>query len=74
MRKPGGLVSEAVTSAGSVVTIPAFVRDSRASTLYGLIRQARLPANSLRRRAMRRCAGLLMRAPGGPSNDPTWLQ
>jgi hypothetical protein len=31
MRTPGGRVSEAVTSAGSVVTIPASVRDSRAS-------------------------------------------
>jgi hypothetical protein len=35
MRKPGGRVSEAVTSAGSVVTIPASVRDSRASNAGG---------------------------------------
>ena len=49
MRKPGGRVSEAVTSAGSVVTIPAFVRDSRASTQHGLILPSRLPVNSLRR-------------------------
>jgi hypothetical protein len=31
MWKPGGRVSEGVASAGSVVTIPAFVRDSRTS-------------------------------------------
>src|SRR5688500_2698144 len=47
LRKPGGRVSEAVTSAGSVVTIPASVRESRASTFALLAPNGRKQVTSV---------------------------
>jgi hypothetical protein len=64
MRKPVGRVSEAVSSAGSVVTIPASVRDSRASNL-----EETLPLINIKLGL----AALAMSAGAdGKSSDQTW--